>query len=157
MTNTEQPDLDAIESRAAWASSYSTDGVQAVAERFRIARYDVPALIARVRTAEAALAALADACPGCDGSGACPAPAHQHGCFADTEGHCNDPGEHGERTVETAEEWEYGIRMEDSGTEYWNVPDPRGHVKQWSETSLIRRRPPGKSEPVPPTPEEGDR
>lgn len=50
---TEPIDLDAIESCAAWAGSYSTDGVQAAAERFRIAREDVPALIGRVRAAEA--------------------------------------------------------------------------------------------------------
>ncbi|WP_062516469.1 hypothetical protein [Demequina gelatinilytica] len=32
--------------------------------------------------------------PGCTGDYNCPAPAHQHGCFSDTQGHCNDPGDH---------------------------------------------------------------
>lgn len=32
--------------------------------------------------------------PGCSGRENCPAPAHQHGCLADTEGHCNEPEDH---------------------------------------------------------------
>lgn len=32
--------------------------------------------------------------PGCTGAAECPAPAHEHGCFADTEGHCSDPSDH---------------------------------------------------------------
>lgn len=33
--------------------------------------------------------------PGCTGAGDCPATAHTHGCYADTEGHCEYPEEHG--------------------------------------------------------------
>ena len=40
--------------------------------------------------------------PGCTGDGDCPAPAHQHGCFADLAGHCNEPEAH----VEVAGEQE---------------------------------------------------
>lgn len=32
--------------------------------------------------------------PGCTGDYECPAPAHLHGCFTDTEGHCSEPGDH---------------------------------------------------------------
>jgi hypothetical protein len=53
MTNTEQLDLDAIEARAAWAGYAGAMDVKAVLSRFQIAREDVPALLARVRTAEA--------------------------------------------------------------------------------------------------------
>ena len=35
-----------------------------------------------------------DTQPGCTGDYECPAPAHQHGCMTDTEGHCNEPEEH---------------------------------------------------------------
>lgn len=41
-----------------------------------------------------ARAARAGALPGCDGSLACPAPAHEHGCHADTLGRCDEPSEH---------------------------------------------------------------
>lgn len=34
------------------------------------------------------------ACPGCTGAYDCPAPAHQHGCFADLMGYCNEPDDH---------------------------------------------------------------
>lgn len=30
----------------------------------------------------------------CDGSSACVAPVHEHGCYADLNGSCNYPGEH---------------------------------------------------------------
>ena len=32
--------------------------------------------------------------PGCTGDYECLAPPHQHGCMADTEGHCNEPEAH---------------------------------------------------------------
>ncbi|PPG36320.1 hypothetical protein [Rathayibacter sp. AY2B5] len=119
-----------------------------------------PALLARVRTAEAGLAALDDACPGCDGSETCPAPAHQHGCFADTEGHCNDPGEHASRTVETAEEWEYAWTDADGGVHEDEIPERALICAKATGGRLLRARPrvwETYSEPVPPTSEEGDR
>lgn len=35
-----------------------------------------------------------DTLAGCTGCEDCPAPAHQHGCFADLKGHCNEPESH---------------------------------------------------------------
>jgi len=35
-----------------------------------------------------------DTQPGCTGDYECPAPAHQHGCMTDVEGHCNEPEAH---------------------------------------------------------------
>jgi hypothetical protein len=34
--------------------------------------------------------------PGCTGADDCRAPAHVHGCYADTEGHCDAPEDHAE-------------------------------------------------------------
>lgn len=46
-----------------------------------------------------------DVLPGCTGSEDCPAPAHQHGCFADLQAHCNEPEAHpAEPTTVTAEQ-----------------------------------------------------
>lgn len=42
--------------------------------------------------------------PGCTGAGDCDAPAHEHGCFSDLLGHCNNPEEH--RAQEAATEVE---------------------------------------------------
>ncbi|TFB96544.1 MULTISPECIES: hypothetical protein [unclassified Cryobacterium] len=42
--------------------------------------------------------------PGCAGDGDCPAPAHQHGCFADLVGHCNEPEAHVEAAGEPERE-----------------------------------------------------
>ena len=38
-------------------------------------------------------------CPGCTGSDDCQAPAHQHGCFADLLGYCNEPSAHAETQI----------------------------------------------------------
>jgi len=55
---------------------------------------------ARLAAADAILAAgwtppVEGEQPGCTGAGNCPATAHTHGCYADTEGHCEHPEEHG--------------------------------------------------------------
>jgi hypothetical protein len=67
----------------------------------------------------------------------------------------------GSRTVETAEEWEYGVRFGNAGDDF-GLSHPKALVqeyREWGEDSvtLVRRRPAGPAELVPPTPEEAAR
>jgi hypothetical protein len=155
MTNSDPLDLDAIEARANAASpgpwtqwnehefegpnhepltglySYEDGGITYERDTIFIAhaREDVPALIAEVRRLRAALAS---------------------------------------RTVETAEEWEYGVlwaRERASGYESdwsgWSWPGDLAGAESFARAHLdglvLRRRPPGPTEPVPPTPKEASR
>jgi hypothetical protein len=72
------------------------------------------------------------------------------------------------RTVETAEEWEYGVlwaRERASGYESdwsgWSWPGDLAGAESFARAHLdglvLRRRPPGPTEPVPPTPKEASR
>ena len=71
----------------AWAEVYGIDPSL-------IAESDSRAIRAALAAAGPLVTPEHDALPGCTGDYECPAPAHQHGCMTDTEGHCNEPQEH---------------------------------------------------------------
>ncbi|TFD27466.1 hypothetical protein [Cryobacterium cryoconiti] len=68
-------------------------------------------------------------CPGCTGAGSCQAPAHQHGCFADLVGHCNEPEAHAEVAGEPEREAQVTIANALAIITDWSrtpIESPRG-------------------------------